>query len=305
MPDLDRTFVFAARRSRFGKPSDLSAPSFDLGFNLDCGDHGADGVPLLCLPSSTTGWRALPQGIDDALLVRVLAPAYEAEAQGPSIDLDAEVSHALEHGGYGVLVSIRGWNGTPDDSSVEVTVRTSPGLASGAMPKWSGADTWSPYPDVDDDGLRPFAFDSLPGYVANGTLVVDATRSGAQLFRFGPQGASFTLLVSDLSFVGALTQGAIQNFLVSGVIDQPSAAGAAVALRAALGACNGGAVGALLDAMAASVPTAADLPFVPGADPSARCDGISFGWALDAEPALLADVPGAATHGQMQMVGCH
>jgi hypothetical protein len=290
-PRADQTFVFAARRSRLGTARDLASPRFNLGFDLDCSTRPG-GLPVLCAPRSTTGWQPLPRGIDDALLQRALAPAYSAMPHDRAIDLDTEVSGALEHGRWGVLVRVSGWNGGPDDPEVEVAIHTSPGLVGGSAPDWSGADTWVPYVDVDAEGLRPFALDGLVGYVTGGTLVVDATGRGAQLFRFGPQSSAFTLLVTDLSFAGAITPRGISGLTATGIIEGDSAADAATALRAAVGPCAHGALGALLDGVRPLLSTAPDMPFAQDADPSASCDGISFGWALDAEPALLATAPG-------------
>jgi hypothetical protein len=301
-PGADQTFVFAARSSHLGTAADLASPHFNLGFDLDCSARPG-GQPALCVPRSTAGWQPLPHGIDDALLMRALAPAYTALPHDRTVDLDAEVSSALEHGRWGVLVTVRGWNGAPNDPEVEVSIHTSPGLVGGGAPKWSGADTWVPYVDVDANGLRPFALDGLEGYVVGGTLVVDATGRGAQLFRFGPQSSSFTLLVTDLSFAGAMTPRGISGLTATGIIDGSSAGDAAVALRTAVGPCAHGALGALLDAMAPELQTAPDMPFVSDADPSATCDGISFAWALDAQPALLATSPG--TDGQGPGPGCN
>jgi hypothetical protein len=287
----EQTFVFAARRSRLGTAADLTSPHFNLGIDLDCSTRPG-GLPVLCAPRSAVGWQPLPRGIDDALLSRALAPAYIAMPHDRTVDLDTEVSGGLEHGRWGVLVTVSGWNGGPDDPEVQVSIHTSPGLAGGGAPEWSGADTWVPYVDVDAEGLRPFALDGLVGYVTGGTLVVDATSRGAQLFRFGPQSSSFTLLVTDLSFTGAITPSGISGLTASGIIEGSSAGVAATAIRTALGPCAHGALGVLLDAIAPLLLTAPDMPFVQDRDPSTTCDGISFGWALDAEPARLATTPG-------------
>ncbi len=292
-PDLDRVFVFAARSSRLGHPADLTAPSFDLGIDLDCSDRPLDGQPVLCAPLSTAGWTPLPGGVDDALLTRVLAPVYEATPPARSVDLDAAISAAFAGGLYGVVVVVDQWNGLPDDPSVEVTLRSSPGLTSGAVPAWAGADVWATYPDVDADGVRRFAIDRVAGYVAGGMLVVDARDLGATLFRFGPGSASFELFLSDLSFTGALTTDHLTGFTASGVIDQPAAASAATRLAATLGLCAGGAAGAFLGELPAKIALAPDMPFVPGGPAGDPCDAISFAWSLDAEPALLGEATDA------------
>jgi hypothetical protein len=246
-------------------------------------------LPVLCAPRSTSGWQPLPGGVDDALLARVLAPAVAATPPGRGVDLDEAVSEALEQGRYGVLIAVDGWNGGPDDAAVVVTIRTSPGLAQGGVPAWTGADRWARYPDVDADGVRPFAIDRAAGYVAGGTLVVDGRSRGASLFRFGPSGARFELLLSGLVFTGALTPSALGRFTMTGVIDQPSASAAAQALATSLATCAGGATGVFLASLPAQIAVAADMPFVPDADLRAPCDGVSFAWSVDAEPALLTD----------------
>ncbi len=289
-PDLGRPFVFAARRSHLGHPADIVSPLFDFGLDLDCSTRPG-GLPVLCVPLSETGWSALPHGIDDALLTRVLAPAYLASATGAAVDLDAVVSGALERGRYGVVVSVRDWNGLPDDPSVEVTLRTSPGLGSGAVPAWAGSDEWLPYPDVDADGVRRLALYDVSGYVSGGTLVVDARSLGASLFRVGPRGASLDLLLGRLVFIGFLTPTALAGFTMTGMIDQPSARAAVLAFGNPLAPCAG-AAGAFVASLSPEVAVAPDMPFAPTPDASAPCDGISFAWSLDAEPAILASEAG-------------
>jgi hypothetical protein len=282
------SFAYAARRSRLGVAPG-SPPSFDLGLDLDCSDRRPTGLPVLCAPRSTAGWQPLPGGVDDALLARVLAPAAAATPPGRGVDLDAAVSEAFERGRYGVVIAVDGWNGRADDPTVVVTIRTSPGLVQGAAPAWTGGDRWARYPDVDDDGARPFAIDRAAGYVAGGTLVVDERARGATLFRFGPSGARFELLLSRLVFTGTLTPSALARFTMTGVVDQPSASAAALALATALGTCAGGAAGVFLASLPALFAVAADMPFAADADPRAPCDGVSFAWSVDAEPALLAE----------------
>src|SRR5580704_6701997 len=164
-PDLPRTFTFAARRASFGHAADFATAAPVLGYDLDCSDRPLGGRPVLCRPSSEEGWQALPEGIDDAFFQRVLEPIYAAEIQSRPFDLDAVVSSALEQGLYGLVVSVDRWNGALDDTDVEVTVRSSPGLAGGAAPAWNGADTWLTFPDVDADGTRhmPSAHDAALG----------------------------------------------------------------------------------------------------------------------------------------------
>jgi hypothetical protein len=287
-PDLDRAFVFAARRSYLGHGADLTAASFDLGFDLDCSDRPDGGLPVLCAPRAATGWAPLPHGIDNALLGRVIAPIYDAAPPGRGIDLDTLISDELELGRYGVVVAVSQWNGLPDDDSVEVTLRSSPGLASGGLPAWGGGDVWAPYPDVDADGVRRFALDRAPGYVAGGVLVVDARALGARLLRFGPGATHLDLLVADLTLAGALTPDRLDRFTLSGILAQPAARSAALGLAASVGPCSGGRTSVFLAALPAQIAIAPDMPTDPSATPADPCDAISFGWALDAESAQLA-----------------
>ena len=285
-PDLGRAFVFAARRSRLGHPADLG--SLDIGLDLVCSTlpGGSRGSARPARPGAGPRSPTASTTPSSCGCSRPRTPPRPPAA--PSDLDDYAVSDALDRGRYGVVVSIRGWNGLPDDPSVEVTVRSSPGLAAGALPAWAGVDVWLPYPDVDDDGVRRFALDRATGYVSGGTLVVDARALGASLFRLGPRDASFELLLGDLTFTGALTPGKLGHFTLSGVIDQPSAGSAVLALGASLAPCAGGTAGPFLASFTSRIALAPDMPFLPTPDRSAPCDGISFAWSLDAEPAILA-----------------
>jgi len=286
-PDLPRTFTFAARRASFGHAADFATAAPVLGYDLDCSDRPLGGRPVLCRPSSEEGWQALPEGIDDAFFQRVLEPIYAAEIQSRPFDLDAVVSSALEQGLYGLVVSVDRWNGALDDTDVEVTVRSSPGLAGGAAPAWNGADTWLTFPDVDADGTRPFYLESAPGYVSDGTLVVDARARGAAVYRFGPRGLSFELILADLSLTAGLTEGGLSRLTLSGTLDMPSAHDAALGLAGAVATCGDAPATAFVGALPPRIEGAADMPSDPTASPADPCDAISFAWAFDAEPAKI------------------
>jgi hypothetical protein len=288
-PDRDGPLVFAARRASFGEAGGFDAVG--LGLDLDCSTRRGGGLPVLCAPRSRDGWAALRGGVDDALLQHVLVPAALAEKPLGTFTLGGALSRAFEAGSYGFLVIVERYNGEPDDPDVDVTVRASPGLASGAAPAWDGADVWSRFPDVDAAGGRPFHLDRLHGYVAGGTLVADARDRGPMLFRFGPGHLTFDLILTDLSFTASITPAKLSRFTWSGVLDLPGAHQAASSLAVTVTACDPSAA-AFLTSVAQALPDAADMPMDRGAPTSAACDGVSFAWAFDAEPAQLGPVVG-------------
>jgi hypothetical protein len=286
-PDTGGPLVFAARRASFGETGPLHA--LDLGLDLDCSTRRARGLPVLCTPRSRDGWAPLPGGIDDALLQRALLPAAMAAKPKGSFTLGDALSSAFASGSYGFVVVLERYNGEPDDPDVDLTVRASPGLVSGAAPAWDGADVWARFPDVDDTGGRPFHIERLHAYVAGGTLVADARERGPMLFRFGEGHLAFDLVLTDLSFTATITPTGLSRFTWSGAVDLPAAHAAASALAAASSICNPSA-SAFLTTVAGELPEAADMPTDRTAPPSAACDAVSFAWSFDAEPARLGGV---------------
>src|SRR6185437_7391727 len=209
---------------------------------------------------------------------QVIAPAYATSHDDEHpVDLDAIVSAALVQGRYGVVIQVDGWNGLPDDDSVEVSVHTSPGLSGGAAPAWNGGDAWLVYPDVEPDGSRRFAVDHAPGYVAGGVLVVDDRAAGASLFRFGPGAAGFDLLVSGLFFTGFITPTSLDHLTLSGTLEPSTLHASALALASSVAPCDEH-VPSFLATLAPLVTLAPDMPSNPSAAPTDPCDAISFGW---------------------------
>lgn len=304
--------VFAARRAHLGRPgawSGASAAAFDLGFDLDCSTRPHGGLPALCAPHApeagpVIGWEALPHGIDNAWLQRVLAPLYQQAPPASAFDLDAAVSAGLEDGRFGLLVVVDRWNGEPDDPDVEVSVRSSPGLASGAAPRWDGADVWSPFPEVEPDGSRSFRVLRAAAYVRSGVLVVDDHARGAAVYGFGAPATRFELVLARVSFAGSIARHGLGRFTMSGLVDLPSARAAAPGIAHAITGCAAATeppIGAMVPSL---IEGAADMPMDPASSPTDPCDAISFGWSFDAEPARLGAAGDGADGGNGIGGGC-
>lgn len=294
--------VYAARRLHFGKPSEWKGPgaaSFRLGFDQDCSAR-PNGLPVLCTAVTPDGgaplpWVALPHGIDDSLLQRIFTPLYEAAAAaGQNFDLDATYSANEEAGKLGLLVTIEGWNGTPDDAHVTMTLQSSPGVTpSSAPPLWNGDDPWDVYPDTPELTREILKVVQADGYVAGGVLVVDYRSRGDVSARFGVPGQTFRILLHEVVFSGTLTNDRLDELTMSARADVASAYESITDTAKFLGGCNPAAIAYLEQKLPALLVGAADMPSSPNAPKEQACDSVSFAWALDAERARLGGTRGS------------
>jgi len=115
--DIDRctggeTFVFAVSAHSIGREDPAGiAPGFDRdGHDTDPDDEAGCGHPDFRSPDGRTG-------IDNQLAT--LAPTYESAF---GADVQSEVADAIASGGYGIVIEVAHWDGTPDDECVDVVV---------------------------------------------------------------------------------------------------------------------------------------------------------------------------------------
>jgi len=298
--DLDQTFTYAARRFYFGHPDDWSTPesaaAFKLGLDQDCSDRPT-GKPVLCQPLTPDGgllepWSALPHGIDNALIQRVLGPLYQyADLQGMPFDLDSSVSQTHEKGRYGLMMQVEGWNGTPDDPSVKLSIFASPGItADNGPPRWDGTDVWSRYDDVDALTSHYFTISRVSGYVARGVLVVDDRQKGDIVFRFPTARGTFSFLINNVVFLGGITRTKLGYMTMSAQASLASLYSTSDEAAHVLSGCNPGIEDKLKKALPQLLLGAADMPSDPQNGVDAPCGAISMGLAVDAEAARLGGI---------------
>ena len=292
--DTGETYTYAARKLFFGKPEDWrEGSSFSLGYDLDCSERPNGARPVLCRErpgaSDELPWEHLPRGIDNALATRIFGPLYDTAAMfGQNIDLDATYSADQEEGRLGTLITITGWNGTADDPAVVVSLHSSPGVsAENGPPRWDGTDTWDLYSDIPGNISRYFQIENMPGYVANGMLVIDYRSRGDISYRFGSPQTSFRITVREVSFIGYLDTERLTNFNMVAVAPLVSIFDEVDEAAKVLSSCDPAGEAFLKEKLEQLLIFAVDMPTEPGRPVNDVCDGISFAWALDGQRALV------------------
>jgi len=266
--------------------------SFDLG-NRDGGDpviYGFDldntcscqGQPESC--KSSGGKQCdLEGGLDDngaglAQLIQTLG--------GP--DLSAEGAQNFKSGARGILMWVAGYNGLPDDDSVQVSLLVSPGTDDGGAPSFDGGDSWAVTDDQVTGGrgtLVPKTYST--GYVANGTLVVQGTFdvdlvAGGRLSLAGY--VSGTIAKRDGSF-----------YLSRGVVAGRSSIATTIRVIGGITKdgkklCDPGSE-KLFATLKSGVCGRADIMADPAGDGKDRaCDGLSLGMGFVGAPAQFGSV---------------
>jgi hypothetical protein len=160
----DATFVFALHTIDLGlKAGDL------VGYDLDtvCTCPG----PSSCkLPAATADGQACdrPGGRDNAAAV-----LFKDLAMFDSNLSQASLNDDINQGQFTVLVQMRDYNGSANDSNVTLEFFNSPG--SEGKPAWEGSDSWEVYNDNvasgDPDSGYIGRFIDFKAYVTNYTIV--------------------------------------------------------------------------------------------------------------------------------------
>ena len=291
-PGGGETYVFAWRSVSVGAdPSTLADPKYDVGLDEDCSAR-PHGVPAWCLPTpppatpafiTSPDWAGLPDGIDNSLAQRVLAPLIAFSGGG---DVDGALSQTFESGQYGELIVVQDWNGTADDNDVTTRFLGSPGTVK-QPPAWNGTDVWIPNAPVE-------SYAAFKSYVAGGVLVAD-TRSIVEddstiTLEENGKPVIFTLAGRFMVRVATLTPKSM-TMILAGRWNLDDALSQATPLSDFL--ANGDPVAQGF--IAASLPNllvgAADLPLGEAATPGVQCGAISFAVKAQAAPAHIQGWP--------------
>lgn len=164
----DQTFVVALHTLDVGLGDGGVA---GLGYDLDGVFTCCDGGRESCKPAvtgathcDTTGGRDDSSGLLLGGLAKVDSTAFNSN----SIDQN------LQQGIYSVLVQVQHYNGTPNDTSVTVSIFASTGVVGDGGAAWDGGDVWkvnSSFAVNDSGPPLPNHFDPN-AYVSDGTLVM-------------------------------------------------------------------------------------------------------------------------------------
>ena len=290
-PDLDEDFVFAAEEGRF---TGLDAQGRLPGLDRDC---SAEAKPSRCRPRvdpPTNGWEPRPMGIDNSAAQRMFMPLEElAAAAGYESNLNLDYRDGLH---LGLLVILRNYNGTPDDSSVEVSLHSSPGVSkSNGPPRWDGTDTWDLH-DGEDGSPEPFLrIERAEGYVSGGVLVVDYRHKGQQTFRINTGfGEPFRLLVRDIVLVGNIDSETMRDVVFSAIADYDSLIESVPAASQTLAACFPEVVSTVEQLLGIYLEEAVDMPSATASSEDELCGGVSLAFSAWGKRARLGGFSVAA-----------
>ncbi len=241
-----------------------------LGFDLDDRCSLPPEPDVECLPPAgsspeTDGER----GIDNAFGHRVASTLVGLDA-----NLQDRIRKDQERGRGGILVNIKGYNGEPDDPSVDVfiaqTIYAIPhGENMKADPHWDGRDRFY---------LEDSAFDGAPSaplvkndnaYVRDGWLVVRLPDRADITFNIDDGAVNFRFI--SASIVGRISSDG--QFLEDTVLSGRWALSDIALAADQLGICEGTVERKFLDNSLASI---ADVRGTPGTGgPTAVCDAVS------------------------------
>lgn len=199
-------------------------------------------------------------------------------------------STQADQGSWSLLIRIEGYNGKPDDPSVQVSLFPSQGL--GKVPAWDGSDAWPvSRASVGDGGVSTPLFVSTGAYVAGGVLVATIPSNELTLAGSGPDTITVRFRAGVLT--AKLAENAGQWSLTNGLI------AARWALSDVFGALSSYRDNkgnpfctdqSLWGTVKGTICNYADI-LVDGTQPkSARCDALSTGLGFTADPALLGPV---------------
>lgn len=297
---LELTFVARTLRAGDLRADDGTPEHLRVGLDLDgvcTGESKAHACsPPDWDPAGSRGAVDGEDGIDNA--------AGEAffrsneEHNGSATDYGTSLV-ALGERSY--AVRIRGYDGTPDDARVEVTLiavttRPSPG-ARATMPLWNGQDEWlglEAFFELDDDQELPIVDGPLPepkyvdpeGYVAGGKLVAHYPRIWSHHGMFERLWLVATLEQTDEGH--RLTDGVMGGRL--GVDSLLATLGSTYDRTTSSWICTDS---PQYETRKAFVCSLADVSYQGPDSRASTCDGVSWAWAFEAS---LANVVGVAAH---------
>lgn len=289
----DQTFVVALHTLNVGIGD---AGVAGLGYDLDDVYTCCDGGPESCKAAvtgathcDTSGGRDDSSGLLLGGLAKVDSTAFNT----------GSINQNLEQGVYSVLVQVQHYNGTPNDTSVAVSIFASTGVVGDAGAAWDGGDIWtvnSAFAVNDSGPPLPNHFDPN-AYVSDGTLVMQVdfplalgTTSTGGLDVNLTAGHITASVISAGNGTYALRDGQIVGRWNAGDILT-----AVQSLRILGGTvCPGSMAYSLVKSQICQY---ADIMTDPTKDMTgATCDALSLGMGYTADPAILGPIVPGTTH---------
>jgi len=256
---VSNEIVLALRSLDFGEGA-ATPPGYDLDHACTCVE---DAGPTC---QSAQQHCDAPGGIDNASaqIFSLIQFAVGAGTFG-----SASFSMKAEHGQFSLLLRVRGYNGKPDDPSVDVALFPSPGADSSPV-VWDGTDQWQvSQSSLVGSNLNKPLYTSAGAYVSHGVLVAAIPNILAIL---GGTDSSISFRLTDGVITGALAQKPTGWALSGGIL---AARWAAPDIFATLSSYRDG----------NNMPICTDATLVYGTAKSAICKGLD----------ILSDASGAAS----------
>ncbi|MCA9644336.1 MAG: hypothetical protein KC492_26760 [Myxococcales bacterium] len=241
-----------------------------LGFDLDDRCSLPPDPDVECLPpAGTTPETDGERGIDNAFGHRMASTLV-----GLDSNLEPRIRKDQERGRGGILVNIRGYNGEPNDPSVDVfiaqTIYAIPhGQSMEADPSWDGRDRFYCEDSAFDGSADKPLVKNDNAYVSDGWLVVRLPDRADITFNIDDGAVNFRFI--NASIVGRISPDG--QFLEDVVLSGRWALSDIALAADQLGICEGSVERKFLDNSLSSI---ADVRATPGTGgPTALCDAVS------------------------------
>lgn len=288
---LNQEVVVAIHSIDLGEGS-TSPPGYDLDRQCSCiNDAGPTCVSILQQCDA-------PDGVDNSVsrLMNLLSLALGGASFGSSY-----FSTKANDGAWTLLIRVRGYNGLPDDPSVDVALFPSQGMDGGPAPTWDGADAWPVMAtSVVQGNLEAPVYHAAGAYVSGGVLVA-ALPSAAITFAGSSERLSMIIsggvLTGKLQAFGSTFR--IREGVIAGRWAEHDAFLSLSSYRDGFGKpiCTDSLIG--YGNLKGAVCKGRDILKDASGAKSLPCDALSMGLGFDADPALLGAVkaPVAPTPG--------
>ena len=288
----DQTFIVALHTLNAGIGD---AGVTGLGYDLDGVYTCCDGGPESCKPAQPSATHCdTSEGRDDSagLLLQSLALV-----DSNAFNVNA-VNDNLASGAYSVLLQVQHYNGTPNDTSVSVSLYASTGVTGDAGASWDGGDVWTINGAfaLNDSGVPiPNHFDSN-AYVSGGTLVMKVDFP----LTLGASGTgSFDINLSAGRITGDIMSVGSGKYVLRGgqIVGRWHVGDLLFAIQALTVQGSTVCPGSMAYQFVKSeVCKYADIMTDPTQDlMGGTCDALSMGMGFTADPALLGPITGTLT----------
>jgi hypothetical protein len=274
----------------------VPAKGATLGFDLDghcTGMAGSTTSSPTCAGSASAA-KDFSGGVDDALALATNGFSLSLIDAGPDLFGGVLMSY-IASGQHTLLLTIKDYNGQPNDDNVTIAITNSAtlqsrscdggGVVEGGAPGWRGCDTWSFAENEQVYNGLPSVYAIGAAWVTNGRLVFqsDAMKiglSGAPVNVHGVVLSADILANGDAGYM-------VQNGMLAGRYRAEDIATVAIGATFDPAGPICVAYPTSVDAIVTTFCSARDITY--DADGGAACNGMSATFGFDAYPAKIGD----------------